>query len=716
MVSLGQQVQVKGTPGVVRFVGATRFAPGEWVGVELREAVGRNDGSVDGERYFAAAAGCGVFVRAAAVDAAAADAGAAAADGATAAESRLERIVATLQAKLRAATQQIAQLSARLAEQTLAVSRLEAEAEMQAVDRDFHSDAAATLGRQLDELAAKYDHVCDELAVLQEEHELNRQIEAEVARGSDPQALAARNRQLEGAVLQLEGVVARNELLFAARVKDAAEEAQRAVAALQLDLARSRELAEQNALLTARVAELERAVDELNELHEVDRSIEENQAAVEAELRRQVEALQRECARDRGVIEALRHAAAGEAPPLPPATADASLGLKEAELACLREHVGPDTLLKLSAARVSYILEHAEAGAYRQCQLRCLVVALGAVEASEALGPHVRALLDGVEAVVDQFVHGSVAHARVDFVAPFVAAVLALDAPAAAPVTLALTAIQVSTARRLGDALELAASLDAIESLTAHPVVNLAALFGKLDALLQQLVALRRGEELGERDAEETQRAVEVAREAAAAAAAAALPRALPRAAPAPPSPLEGLEEALAARDRRICELQTSVDLARNALSLAQTAHDKIVADLTASLASVRQQCAHTRQEYAALVAEHAALALAAPANVYTEMEYSDAVLLAAEVHHLRRMVCYYSEDRADYGWLRQALRRHTPPPASGATLVSVGCGLRALAQAPSNTRYRALVLRERFERYANLRGHLVARSMRRAG
>lgn len=59
---VGQIIQLgDGRRGTIRFAGPTLFAPGEWVGVELASATGKNDGSVQGERYFDCPMGHGMF-------------------------------------------------------------------------------------------------------------------------------------------------------------------------------------------------------------------------------------------------------------------------------------------------------------------------------------------------------------------------------------------------------------------------------------------------------------------------------------------------------------------------------------------------------------------------------------------------------------------------------------------------------------------------------
>lgn len=67
-LAAGQGVRLAdGRIAVVRFVGDTHFAPGVWVGVELDDGTGKNDGSVQGETYFDCEPGNGMFVRPAAV-------------------------------------------------------------------------------------------------------------------------------------------------------------------------------------------------------------------------------------------------------------------------------------------------------------------------------------------------------------------------------------------------------------------------------------------------------------------------------------------------------------------------------------------------------------------------------------------------------------------------------------------------------------------------
>lgn len=62
---VGAKVTWNGKAGTVKYVGSARFAPGEWVGVELDAAEGMHNGSVMGVTYFECAAKKGIFAPAA---------------------------------------------------------------------------------------------------------------------------------------------------------------------------------------------------------------------------------------------------------------------------------------------------------------------------------------------------------------------------------------------------------------------------------------------------------------------------------------------------------------------------------------------------------------------------------------------------------------------------------------------------------------------------
>jgi len=58
-----ERVTYRGTAGTICFRGPTKFASGEWLGIALDTAVGKNDGCVRGVQYFWCAPQHGVFVR-----------------------------------------------------------------------------------------------------------------------------------------------------------------------------------------------------------------------------------------------------------------------------------------------------------------------------------------------------------------------------------------------------------------------------------------------------------------------------------------------------------------------------------------------------------------------------------------------------------------------------------------------------------------------------
>nr|CAG4646578.1 EOG090X0DT2 [Macrothrix elegans] len=60
------EVSVPGQPkrrGVIKYIGKTKFKPGWWIGIQYDEPMGKNDGSVEGHRYFTCPAKYGAFVK-----------------------------------------------------------------------------------------------------------------------------------------------------------------------------------------------------------------------------------------------------------------------------------------------------------------------------------------------------------------------------------------------------------------------------------------------------------------------------------------------------------------------------------------------------------------------------------------------------------------------------------------------------------------------------
>lgn len=52
--SFGDRVQVKNKPlfGRVAFIGSVHFKDGQWIGIVLDEPKGKNNGTVQGQKYF----------------------------------------------------------------------------------------------------------------------------------------------------------------------------------------------------------------------------------------------------------------------------------------------------------------------------------------------------------------------------------------------------------------------------------------------------------------------------------------------------------------------------------------------------------------------------------------------------------------------------------------------------------------------------------------
>ncbi|PIO68440.1 CAP-Gly domain protein [Teladorsagia circumcincta] len=67
-LKVGDRARIDQRSGTVAYVGPTKFAPGEWIGLVLDEPLGKNDGSVQGYRYFSCTPDHGLFCKSSKLD------------------------------------------------------------------------------------------------------------------------------------------------------------------------------------------------------------------------------------------------------------------------------------------------------------------------------------------------------------------------------------------------------------------------------------------------------------------------------------------------------------------------------------------------------------------------------------------------------------------------------------------------------------------------
>lgn len=326
-LSIGQSVSVKNEPGIIRYIGETQFAVGIWIGVELQNAVGKNNGTVNGVHYF----DCnskdeqhGIFVRETLINTG------------TLAEAKvsnvqgLENIINRLQDKLRNANgeikvlkQEIEELQNKLEESLKFSLTLESNIEMITVDKEFLEESNTKVTSALKELQQKYNELQTDFQIMLEEMELNRQIEEEIKQQMEQsevsvpeiQSILLRNKLLELALASLRKVTDENETNLRLDIKDLTKRlsnsenelesqnellkklstAQETINSLQnqLDSALQLEnliehLSVENDGLSSKITSLTKTIEELTELHELDKSLEENQSLVERDLRSEI--------------------------------------------------------------------------------------------------------------------------------------------------------------------------------------------------------------------------------------------------------------------------------------------------------------------------------------------------------------------------------------------------------------------------------------------
>ncbi|ODV97812.1 hypothetical protein PACTADRAFT_31241 [Pachysolen tannophilus NRRL Y-2460] len=365
---VGQKIKVKGEYGIIRYIGETEFANGEWIGIELIDSIGKNNGSVNDVKYFELEKqdgnNYGIFIRAGACEIV---------DDenqgieknyiqnefqlnrptylSEIAETKLNKsnnkeieklhnIIYKLQDKLKLMKEDIERLNNEKVNLTKLLTKSEENLERLTIDKELFNEKNELLIFEMEELNKKYLDLQDDFAALQEELKLNQEIENEILAAADDSnnntntdILHKRNKLMEIALFNLKNVSTdkENELLLKissleselSRLTDIEIKYNETLQKLtnaeliitqlksQIDSTLETEklienLTEKNISLSETIKNLNQTVAELEQLQDLDENLAQNHAELENELKKELDSMKQKINQDNLLIKELK--------------------------------------------------------------------------------------------------------------------------------------------------------------------------------------------------------------------------------------------------------------------------------------------------------------------------------------------------------------------------------------------------------------------------
>ncbi|KAF6066971.1 CAP-Gly domain family protein [Candida albicans] len=287
---IGQSVVVKNDIGSIKYIGTTKFAPGVWYGIELLQPKGKNNGSVQGVKYF----DCkeddngfyGIFVKGSMLNALEDNKNSKSEDVA-----QYNKTIEKLKSKLKAVTDE----SIRHREKLIAIqSELQTKIEIMKKEK-------------LRQLSVEHQELKNEFELIQEELEINREIEREMESLDSDHYSSETEIKLKHELEHLQ-----SEQLNMNELQKKLDQAESVVRMLQERIETTEDmdkmmerLTVENEDLTNKIHTLMMTIDDLNEIHELDKKLEEDQKQVELDLRQEIDSLQQIIRQDKLKINEL---------------------------------------------------------------------------------------------------------------------------------------------------------------------------------------------------------------------------------------------------------------------------------------------------------------------------------------------------------------------------------------------------------------------------